>query len=209
MKLIYIYGCLGSMARRYRAILEHLGHEWAGEDLDGQHGGFRLRQADAVIIATPTDTHMGLIRQLIDIGKPVLCEKPIMRQADALGGLRALMADVVRAGMSLQMVSQYDHLVTAGGSGETRYDYWRSGPDGLAWDCLQIVRHAVDVPTLRNKSPMWDCTINGQRLSIADMDGAYFLEIRNWLAAPRNDVSRILESHEKVASLEASWSRGS
>ncbi len=206
---IYIFGYNGNMASRYRAILAYLGHETAGEDTDGRHGDFALRASDAVIVATPTDTHMELIRKLLDVGKPVLCEKPIVRRADALGDLRSLMADVVRSAMQLQMVSQYDHMIVPGGSGETRYDYWRSGPDGLAWDCLQIVWHAVDVPTLVAKSPVWDCSINGQRLCSMDMDKAYVDEIKGWLAAPRNDVSRILDSHEKVARLEASWSKGS
>lgn len=41
---------------------------------------------DAVVIGTPTDTHVGLLLKAVDLGKAVLCEKPIdldMAQSEA------------------------------------------------------------------------------------------------------------------------------
>ena len=32
---------------------------------------------DAVVIGTPTDTHVTLMLKAVELGKPVLCEKPI------------------------------------------------------------------------------------------------------------------------------------
>ena len=193
------------MGRRYAAILEHLGHEWGGEDL-GPQGKGSFGDSDAIIIATPTSTHADLIRKVMWLGKPILCEKPICKD---MGELRNLMSDCVKAGARLQVVSQYDYLVRQGDQGPTQYDYFKTGPDGLPWDCIQIVDHARDTPTLKNKSPVWHCVINGKVLNLADMDGAYVRMIDEWLARPRNDISRILESHAKCAALEASWQQKS
>lgn len=207
-KHVFIYGCEGSMGKRYRAILEHLGHSWAGTDPKiGVSWGFTATDhdgADGIIVATPTDTHTGILDSLLHCGKPILCEKPITKDMDEL---RELMADVVRAGARVQMVSQYDWL---GGKYRypdqpSSYDYFRTGPDGLPWDALQIIWHAAQTPSLAAKSPVWDCVIDGCRLSLSDMDAAYVEEIKRWLESPRNDVSRILDSHEKVAKLEAAW----
>lgn len=202
---VYIFGYNGNMASRYRAILAHLGHDAAGDDLDGHHGAFSPGTSDGIIIATPTATHAELIRSCLPYGKPILCEKPITKD---LPELRELMADVARSGVKLQMVSQYDHLVqrAAAGNGSSYYDYFRTGPDGLPWDALQIVWHARERPALAAVSPVWKCQINGWTLNLSDMDGAYVKEIQGWLSAPRNDISRIIESHEMVAAMEASWS---
>lgn len=202
---VYIYGIAGNMAGRYSAILHHLGHSIAGCDLDDVGGSFGPEGSDGIIVATPTETHTAVIRHCLPFGKPILCEKPICKD---LPELRGLMADVARSGVRLQMVSQYDHLPRYGPGPDdgSCYDYFRTGPDGLPWDALQIIWHAKDTPRLAALSPVWKCRLNGQRVSIADMDQAYVTEIKGWIAAPRNDLSRIIESHEKVAALEARWS---
>lgn len=201
-KRIYIYGCNGGMGRRYRAILKRLGHEWSGFDLDGHHGDFEFADSDGVIIATPTPTHGQIILSLAGSGKPLLCEKPVTRDLDEL---RSLMMAVARNSTPMQMVCQYDHLVNPAWYGPTIYDYYRTGPDGLPWDCMQIIWHAKQTPEIRNESPVWRCIINGQELKLGDMDRAYVAEIKGWLEAPRNDIARILAAHEKVAKLEAEW----
>ena len=191
---VYIFGCNGGMGRRYRAILEHLGHEWMGEDLSQDRKG-SVDDADAVIVATPTPTHGQVLDRLLSCGKPILCEKPIMTDMEAL---RALLADAVISGTRLQMVSQYDYLIDPKSTGPSWYRYFKTGPDGLPWDCLQIIALAKDGCEVSDKSPVWDCGINGKRLDLRLMDQAYVAMIRDWLQAPRNDISRILEAHEKV-----------
>lgn len=190
---VYIFGHKGNMGRRYRSILEHLGHQWLGEDLDEKVG--TADEADCFIVATPTNTHDQMLTALLGRGKPILCEKPIAKDSQEL---RRLMANAVLAGARIQMVSQYDYLVSPGACGPSRYNYFRSGPDGLAWDCLQIIWHAKGECRLSNDSPVWDCVINGAQLDLSRMDGAYVSMVRDWLAAPRNDISRILDAHEKV-----------
>lgn len=194
MSKVYIYGYAGNMGQRYRAILGALGHTWMGEDVGDRSVG-TVEESDAIIVATPTDTHVEVLRALKDCGKPVLCEKPITMDVTEL---RALMAELVVAGTKLQMVSQYDYLIDPKSKGPTFYDYFKSGRDGLAWDCIQIISHAKGEVVLKNESPIWQCQINGKLLDISKMDSAYAAMVRDWLEAPRNDVSRILDSHQKV-----------
>lgn len=41
----------------------------------------RLRDLDAVVVATPTDSHVGLVQDAADAGLHVFCEKPLARTA--------------------------------------------------------------------------------------------------------------------------------
>ncbi len=134
--------------------------------------------------------------------KPILCEKPICKDPDEL---LALMAECRRAGTRLQMVSQYDHLVGTG-TGPSYWNYFKSGNDGLAWDCIQIIGLAKERPVLDNTSPIWSCMINGLKIYIEQMDKAYILMIREWLLRPRDDIERIITSHLKVVAWEAGCS---
>jgi len=54
----------------------------------------------AVVIATPNDTHAALIREAARAGKHVFCEKPI---ALALAGADAALAEAARQGVKLQI----------------------------------------------------------------------------------------------------------
>lgn len=134
------------------------------------------------------------------MGKPVLCEKPICKDMTTL---KVLMADCRRLGTRLQMVSQYDYLVNPDAVGPTHWDYYRSGNDGLAWDCIQIIAHAKDRARIDNRSPIWSCTINGEPLHIEQMDYAYLWMLKDWLESPRDDIERIIKSHEAVVKWEA------
>jgi hypothetical protein len=187
------------MGKRYRAILRSIGHEVTGEDLQEKHG--KASESDAIIIATPTDTHAAVLRSCMALGKPILCEKPIVKD---IGALRLLMADCRAAGTRLQMVSQYDYLVGENrGAGLSHWNYFKSGNDGLAWDCIQIISLAKDRPFLSTDSHIWSCSINGQDLHIEDMDDAYYWMIADWLKSPRDDIDRIIKSHEAVVKWEA------
>ncbi|HEY7530436.1 MAG TPA: Gfo/Idh/MocA family oxidoreductase [Gemmatimonadota bacterium] len=58
-------------AARARRVAEELGAELA-EDVDSLLG-----RADAVVIASSTDSHAALIRRAVDAGLPTFCEKPV------------------------------------------------------------------------------------------------------------------------------------
>lgn len=135
-------------------------------------------------------------------GIPILCEKPVSKD---LSEVRQLCAGFALHGTRVQLVSQYEHCLGSSGPtyedvpDESHWDYFRSGPDGLPWDCLQIIGLSNTTPSLGNKSPVWRCRINGEDLSLADMDQAYVKMIEQWIEEPRNDISRILDWHEKAA----------
>ena len=194
---VYIYGFRGGMAKRYRAILRELAHEASGEDADGVADTFSLKEADAVIIATPTSTHAQLLRDFMHCGKPILCEKPITKD---LTELEDLVSDLKAAGTRLRMVDQYRYLVPKRRNveGFTNYNYFRHGTDGILWDCINISYHANGDVELGEQSPIWSCQINGRHLSLADMDGAYYKMIEDWLSDGSANYEHILDAHRKV-----------
>ena len=68
-------------AERYRASY---GYERAARDW---HDLVHDPKVEAVVIASPQDTHEAIAREAIALGKPVLCEKPI---ADTIEGARKM-----------------------------------------------------------------------------------------------------------------------
>jgi hypothetical protein len=204
---VYIAGAKGNMGRRYSAILRHLGHEVSGFDLPHFQGfgddmaadiASEAEQSDAVIIATPTDTHARLLTFFRQCERPILCEKPISKN---MKEVERLLVQLQRS--DFQMVSQYDYLIDDVDEGPTVYDYFRSGTDGIYWDCINVIKHAKGYVRVANDSPVWKCQINGQKLNLGLMDQAYVEMIRDWLANPRRtDVDGIWKAHKKVHDLE-------
>lgn len=206
---IYIAGANGGMGRRYKAILRHLGHEVWGFDLPdfsehhelAEQVRFEAESSDAAIIATPTETHLDMIDFFRLRDRPMLCEKPISKD---LALLEKKLAMFSRKGAKLQMVSQYDYLLEDIDEGPTYYNYFKTGNDGLFWDCINVVKHAKGKITLKNDSPIWQCWINGQKLNLGHMDQAYIEMVKDWLAnLNRTDFDGIWAAHKKVHDLEA------
>lgn len=202
--MILVVGHLGNMGRRYRAILDYLGERWLGADVaDPEFSMTRMLDyadsSDGVIIASPSKTHLQMAYLLATAGRPILCEKPITNDLDALSRLLGTIGD---SHAHLDMVYQYKELDHEG-DGETVYDYYKHGGDGLYWDCIQLIGLARGPITLRETSPVWTCKLNGRVLSIAEMDWAYIRMIKNWLANPGQDLDEIYRIHEKVHQMEA------
>ncbi len=188
-----ILGAEGGMGKRYGAILKYLGIDFLPNE--GEHlpekGAF-----DGIIIATPTYMHCSHIRKVWDYGVPILCEKPL--GAD-LTEILELCRDAEREGVKLRMCNQYAQLVPEGAHGDSRYDYWKSGSDGLAYDCISVIALAKGPVVLAAHSPVWTCTINGHKLSLADMDWAYVKMIQGWLSGDVDGINYIRKAHLKVA----------
>jgi hypothetical protein len=200
---IYIFGNHGNMGRRYAAILRYLGHEAVGGDVGDEVLDDReFKDYDGFIIATPTDTHLDYVEFLLKCGKPVLCEKPFINDWRRLGVLENVITAAEEQKMQLSMVSQYDFIRFDEKPPEgitTYYDFYRSGPDGIAWDCINVMWIATGKVTLKNESPVWKCMINGFNLDIKMMDYAYIEMIESWLKSSyKPQYDRILHSHQKV-----------
>jgi myo-inositol 2-dehydrogenase/D-chiro-inositol 1-dehydrogenase len=63
--------------------------EFGGRVSDDPGDVFASGEVDAVIVASPTATHVDLMEQSIDAGIPVLCEKPIDLEISRVDALRA------------------------------------------------------------------------------------------------------------------------
>lgn len=185
------------MGLRYQAILRYLGKEFVGVDRETNEKK-RLEIAktcDGIIIASPTETHEIVIQDLLEAKKPILCEKPVSKDIDALG---RIIERVEKERVPFRMMYQYSILTNPSRIGKTFYDYFRHGSDGLMWDCLQIIGLARGECVLKENSPLWSCMINGKRLSLADMDAAYIAYIQKWLQYPAQDLGVIRAVHERV-----------
>ena len=187
-------GADGSMGRRYCAILKYLGVDYIPTEVG--EGFPAAGSFDAILIATPTYMHCQHIRKVWSYGVPILCEKPI---GTDLAEVLDLCRDAEREGVKLRAVNQYAHLVPEGAHGDTRYDYFRTGQDGLAWDCISVLALAKGPVVLSNQSPVWTCKINGHVLSLADMDRAYVKMLQGWLTGDVEGINYIRKSHMKVA----------
>lgn len=198
---ILIMGSDGNMGKRYGAILKYLGKEVVGVDRHHEPETVRklVKKADGIIIATPTETHLKLLKALKRYKKPILCEKPFSKN---IRDLSLLLDYYYKSETPLNMVYQYKELVNGKSHGDSEYDYFRHGSDGLLWDCIQIIGLAKGNVTIREESPVWRCQINGERLSLNMMDVAYVQHLKKWLAKPGQALSEILDVHMKVSDLE-------
>lgn len=151
-----------------------------------------------MIIATPTALHAAHIDQFLATGAPILCEKPITTSIRALDRLMPKLDDG-----RVNMVNQYRYLRGHReeiGEGLTMYDYFNHGRDGLAWDCISIVGLAKGRVVLGEASPRWTCWINGERMSLADMDQAYIDMISHWVGGSLvgHGADYIRDAHARV-----------
>ena len=199
---VLIMGHMGNMGKRYGCILNELNVPWIGLDIK-QSTTYKFpskREIDGVIIATQTRSHCEHIRSVNFRyqGIPILCEKPIAKSFKVVQDLLGIKE------LNLTMVDQYKYaLKQARKRGIKRgvlssYDYFKTGSDGLAWDCINIIRDSTTLPMIRNKSPIWECIINGFPLSIVDIDYSYLDMVVDWLHKAGNNHSYILDSHRNV-----------
>jgi hypothetical protein len=194
---IAVLGGKGNMGRRYCSILECLDLEPIPLDVDDDP--VTMDEVDGIIIATPTHTHLDILDSLISFEGPILCEKPLGLNSAEVG---LSMCAYMEAEMNLRMVDQYKYCLRGQKPNakniESYYNYYNSGGDGMAWDCINIIYHSIKRPILSNASPVWACAINGVELNREKMDHAYIDMINAWVTEKTPDYEHILESHLKV-----------
>lgn len=198
MKSVMVLGGLGNMGRRYCAVLRHIGIVPVPIDVaDGSISKLErsMPSVGGIIIATPTGSHVNDIAQLSPFGLPILCEKPISTN---MARVISSLAIAKHTQTPLSMVNQYCMLTDPNDVGDSYYDYWNHGRDGLVWDCISVIALARGKITLGEDSPTWKCAINGRQLSPAMMDQAYIEMVRDWTANPLPAYEYIELAHNKV-----------
>ena len=196
-----IIGCLGSMGTRYRAILNHLEESFVCLDKNDSLADIvhNARFSDRIILCTPTPTHFSLLKRLLPLHIPILCEKPLSTDMKEMEGILKL---VELNKTPFTMMLQYSELVRPRSVGHSFYNYFRSGHDGLIWDCMQIIGLANGEVEINNNSPIWKCMINGEALSLSDMDGAYVTFVEKWMSGQITQTPEFLYNiHEKTSRL--------
>lgn len=205
---ILIIGSEGSMGSRYKAIFKYLGKSFTCVDVnDSEDKALAFAQdADGIVIASPTDTHSAYIHMLSpSVEVPILCEKPVCKDINELRDV----LDICRSnGTKLSMMMQYeflDYSLMLKINGNSHYDYFKTGNDGLIWDCFQTIALARGPVVVRNESPIWDVQLNGRKLNLSDMDNAYISYVAAWLEGGTSDLTKILEMHLKVHRYEITY----
>lgn len=192
---VLLIGSEGNMGRRYQAIMRMLDIPYIRLDQNVMDKSGKIQ---SIIVATPTETHEKVLDQYLGSGIPILCEKPITKN------LKNLEKILYKAKGQLEMVNQYWELpFDRDLTGPTYYNYFKHGGDGLGWDCIQLFGLAKGEVILEETSPVWQCVINGQEMSLSEMDYAYvrMIERFTWSgrSAHRLTDEQILSMHEKAA----------
>lgn len=192
---IALIGANGNMGKRYAAIMDWCNIPYYAFDLHNMDQlPEKVAKCESMIVATPTDGHFEMLLHLKKYNLPILCEKPITKNLDQL--YKLLGTDI-----KLKMVNQYSYIVDKNkkdAMSESWYDYYKSGGDGILWDCINIIGLSVNFPRLSNESPIWKCRINDQDLNIAEIDYSYISMIQDWKDNPKPDHDYIAMAHEKV-----------
>ena len=66
-----------AVADPFAEACEPLAAKYGAEAMTDPMAAIARDDVDAVVIGTPTDTHIGLLTRAVELGKAVLCEKPI------------------------------------------------------------------------------------------------------------------------------------
>ncbi len=194
---VLIIGANGSMGKRYQAIFNYLGVSAILSDKE--HGVQAIKsfagKTDGVVIASPTSTHVEMIRALIPIRKPILCEKPVTKN---LTELTEVLKELEGAMVPFRMMYQYSVMTEPNRIGRSYYNFYNHGTDGLIWDCMQIIGLSRGQLELGESSPIWRCMINGQAIKREHMDAAYVAYVQKWIKYPNQSHHEILKIHEKT-----------
>jgi Oxidoreductase family, NAD-binding Rossmann fold len=177
---VLLLGGAGSIGTRYQAILKSIKVPYLVYDAE-QEDGFSCNgeknlsniSFDKAIICTPTDTHMNYVSQLIHLGKTFLCEKPLAKTEDELQTKEDYPFGFV--------VCNYKFITKAYGMNpKLTYDYYKTGQDGLLFDCCQIIYLDPECE-LDNQSPLWDFTVNGHPIPYRSLELSYVQMIKSFI----------------------------
>lgn len=201
MSHVLIIGGLGSIGRRYQAILRHMREGYEVYDTANTEKTLEsvIDRATHCIVATPTETHLDVLSK-IPRTIPTLVEKPIAKHANF---------DASRP--NTYTVCNYKYVleaIEAKDNPSISYNYYNTGPDGLMWDCCQLIMLDPNVD-LDNKSPVWSLNVDGEWVSYYHLERSYMWMIEDFLYGDRHNLWTLadgLEMSRKVMEYEANRS---
>lgn len=178
MKVLVIGG-LGRIGTRYRAILNYLGIPNVTHDIRQDCEPWEEIDFTHAIIATPTNQHFVYMHRLAELGKPFLCEKPVSKKLEEIEPFTGYKQGYV--------VNNYAYMFNKfeKDSCKITYDYFCTGQDGVAWDCIQLLYLDQDA-TINTKSPIWMVFNREKKYTYADVEWSYVSMIIDFLGEKRH-----------------------
>lgn len=191
--MLAIWGAKGNMGRRYVAIAKYLKQEVVEIDVDSGKDilSHAVKECSHHIVASNTNQHVDVISSIcnfrggfLEAPLYVLCEKPVAFATEKI--LDALIV-CSKYNILTYVVNQYLYLpeysqfAVPSLRQPTFYDYFFSGNDGIAFDCVSILGLAQDIVSLQASSPVWNLIINGVAINKTNMDMAYVKMVDDFL----------------------------
>jgi predicted dehydrogenase len=137
----------------------------------------KMKELDAILIATSNDTHKDIAIAALEAGKHVFCEKPL---AMTVADCNDILGAVARTGLSLQVGTQHRHSATY----NTLINVVRNRPLGqVLQSSLFDFREDWRVPEADEYPAGTAYWRMSQRLSggIVYEMGAHIIDVNNWL----------------------------
>lgn len=188
-----IVGSSGRIAQRYKAILNYLQKDFYSYDVNFKAPTYRreksvqgkdihkLKDVPA-FICTPSHTHYKVLEKFYVMGyRDFLIEKPLFTHHADYENARHL------KGARISGICNYKYI--DGKKGETHYNYFDAGQEKLHWNLFQIIALARNELKLESESPIWQCTLNGRKLSLEDVHKSYILQLEDFFKNPLKGLS--------------------
>lgn len=188
---VLVIGGLGSIGKRYRAILDYLGVKNICHDTANptgyRHGlmdVLREEKFTHAIVASPTPTHYRYCMELIGLKIPFLCEKPLSADLDQCKKIRD---DAASRRVKGHVVCNYKFLMERYNVKHKPryYNFYNTGRDGVEFDCCQLIYLNPDI-TLCNTYPVWTLRTDMGDMSYAIMEHQYVVMLKDWLSGGKN-----------------------
>jgi len=204
---VLLLGHEGRIGRRYLAILKYLKSvEVAHKDLsiitydvlDPFEGEmpWRAWEFEKAIIATPTDTHVAICKEMIVLKREFLVEKPLSKN---MSECKDVMNLALKNDVKGYVVNNWERAIVQvmlkwepksadkekTGINKISYNYFNHGSDYMVWDCCQLIHLARKLKcalSFKTESPRFDVYINDSvNVSLRDIEDSYVEMITHFL----------------------------
>jgi hypothetical protein len=198
---ILVIGSLGSQGRRYCAILKYLGIDFVKCDIyNKKEIQEHPPKVDHAIITTPVLQHYEWCLWCIATKIDFLCEKPVSKSITQVKTIKDLCE---KNNVDGRMVCNWAFTCRYQlfpNKNIIKFNYYNTGKDGK-YDLSQPLYLSKNFK-IKTTSPIYECEINGQKISQIDFDKSYVAMILNWITFPEKlwSMDDAIKSLKKVIS---------